>query len=236
MSGSFSLSSAVKGCWTYFPILVVAVALGVYVTQPPPSLEWEERILPAAQRYMEHYYFHHQDNYKYNDKGLEDHRHFPLTGLNVVITGATSGIGLEVTRKVFSLGANVIVLGRSPPKLKDLKEDLLQRRRQDNKNGTGGVDASSTTKKKNTVTMVIADFTDLQSVARAANEIIDNHNYNNKIDMLINNAGIHASFKGLTTIETTVQGYDLVFGGTNEQKPKNKAIVVCVVGEAAYFW
>ena len=38
----------------------------------------------------------------------------PLEGVNIVITGATSGIGLSLTKKMYSLGGNIIVLGRSP--------------------------------------------------------------------------------------------------------------------------
>jgi hypothetical protein len=246
MTGSSSLSSVIKGCWTFFPIIVLAVALGTFLTQPQPSLDWEGRVLPAAQRYMEHYYYHDNNHNHYN----HDIRHSrPLTGLNVVITGATSGIGLEVTRKVFRLGANVIVLGRSPQKLEDLKDDLLSLRSRSLEEEGGDENnshASASSSTSNTVTTVLADLTDLQSVARAANEIIatvaasaasanhdntDNNN-NNKIDMLINNAGIHAKFEGLMKIETTAQGYDLVFGGKknnsrgkNGRSPRNAIVV-----------
>ncbi|MDM1039138.1 SDR family NAD(P)-dependent oxidoreductase [Myroides odoratimimus] len=52
---------------------------------------------------------------------------FSLVGKNIVITGATSGIGLACSELLCSLGANLVLIGRSNDKLMLLKERLSNR-------------------------------------------------------------------------------------------------------------
>jgi meso-butanediol dehydrogenase/(S,S)-butanediol dehydrogenase/diacetyl reductase len=108
-----------------------------------------------------------------------------LEGFVVAVTGATSGIGLELTRALAKRGATVIAIGRSKGKLQQLQ-------------------AQSTN-----IQTVVADLTDLESVANAAEQMLKDYDH---IDVLVNNAGIHMGFNMYET-PTTKQGYDIVFGG-----------------------
>jgi NADPH:quinone reductase-like Zn-dependent oxidoreductase len=114
----------------------------------------------------------------------------PLLGVTVVITGATSGLGLGLAKVLHQMGATILAVGRSSAKLSSVK-NLLS-------------DPSSNTQR---VYTFIADFTDLVSVSKAADEIKTQFK---SIDFLINNAGM---YHAATLERATVQGYDIVFGG-----------------------
>tara|TARA_B100000683_G_scaffold20505_1_gene19626 strand:+ start:239 stop:418 length:180 start_codon:yes stop_codon:yes gene_type:complete len=43
-----------------------------------------------------------------------------VKGKNIMVTGATSGIGLELARSFSSKGANLIILGKDEEKLDEL--------------------------------------------------------------------------------------------------------------------
>jgi len=111
----------------------------------------------------------------------------PLEGINIVITGATSGIGFSLAKKLHSLGGNVIALGRSPAKLSKLQDELSNR--------------------NNQVSTRVVDLQDLDSVALAADEL--NSEFG-RIDFLINNAGI--AYDLLDADRATSQGFDAAFG------------------------
>lgn len=154
-----------------------AILYGLVLSYPHPQWDIEEHGLPPARQFM----------------GLDPTdttNAMPLTGLVVAITGATSGIGYQVTKHLTDLGAHVIAIGRSASKLQWLQRQL-----------THG----------SNLTTVIADLADLESVANAANEIRINHSH---VDVLINNAGMHAGLQGMWHHQATKQGYDMVFGGT----------------------
>eukprot|EP00977_Amphora_coffeiformis_P012290 scaffold3038_cov163-Amphora_coffeaeformis.AAC.5 len=148
-------------------IAISAVVVGLLASLPHPELEWNERVLPMAQSFAQ----------------VETDT--PLTGKVVVITGATSGIGLSLTRMLSRLGATVVALGRSPSKLAQLQDEI------------------------STVQTVQVDLVDLQSVANAAQIVSAMHE---RIDILVNNAGIHDGFDNLFGEYETKQGYDQVFG------------------------
>ncbi|MBO4251148.1 MAG: SDR family NAD(P)-dependent oxidoreductase [Clostridia bacterium] len=80
--------------------------------------------------------------------------------LNVVITGASDGIGLAAAKRLTELGHSVVIVGRSPEKTKKAAEGLG-------------------------VPYHIADYSRLSDVVRLANEL---KNYD-RIDVLCNNAG-----------------------------------------------
>jgi len=145
----------------------VVAAVAILVAVPHRELDWEGTIIPMAQKYSGN---------QSKDK--------PLRGINVVVSGATSGIGLGLTRALSKLGATVIALGRSPQKLAALKEEIPS------------------------VHPVEADMKDMRAVAQATDEIQQSFD---KIDVLINNAGMHDGFTNLMGKSKTVDGYDTVF-------------------------
>jgi NAD(P)-dependent dehydrogenase (short-subunit alcohol dehydrogenase family) len=114
--------------------------------------------------------------------GLTSPTDTPLEGLVVVITGSTSGIGLALTESLAKLGATVVAVGRSKSKLTQLEHDVKG------------------------VVPIVADLNDLQSVAKAADEIREKLDY---VDILINNAGMHYNF--IFEHPFSPQGYDQVF-------------------------
>ena len=47
-----------------------------------------------------------------------------VKGKNIMITGATSGIGLELVKSFSSKGANIIMLGKDEDKLDELYDEI----------------------------------------------------------------------------------------------------------------
>ena len=47
-----------------------------------------------------------------------------VKGKNIMVTGATSGIGLELARSFSSKGANLIILGKDEEKLDELYDEI----------------------------------------------------------------------------------------------------------------
>ena len=47
-----------------------------------------------------------------------------IKGKNIMITGATSGIGLELAKSFSSKGANIIMLGKDEDKLDELYDQI----------------------------------------------------------------------------------------------------------------
>jgi len=92
-----------------------------------------------------------------------------LTGMTVVVTGASAGLGYETARAMAAKGAEVVMAGRDPGKTAAAAERIRA--------GQPGA-------KLATVTI---DLADLDSVRRGAAEILAAHP---KIHALINNAGI----------------------------------------------
>ena len=150
--------------------VIVAVALAFILNIPEPELDWEGFVLPMTNKYV----------------GLtgDNMSPTPLKGINVVVSGATSGIGRGMTEGLTKLGANVIAMGRSPEKLEALKKEV-----------------------SDSITTVVADYNDLDQVARAAAEINEKFDH---IDILLNNAGIH---EGVMLLDNPVskQGYDRIY-------------------------
>ena len=150
----------------YMSILLVAF-LAIWLAIPPRELDWQDDIVPLAHQKM----------------GLTTTTETPLEGMIVVLTGATSGIGLALTKTLAKLGATVIAIGRSQTKLAKLEQQVK------------GVEA------------IVADLNDLQSVAKAANDIQERFQ---RIDTLICNAGMHYKWAAFDHPQTP-QGYDQVF-------------------------
>ncbi|MBN1305353.1 MAG: SDR family NAD(P)-dependent oxidoreductase [Anaerolineales bacterium] len=107
-----------------------------------------------------------------------------LDGQLVVITGATSGVGLAAARCIARGGGNLVLVCRNPGKAEQLAIEIRQ-------------DYSVQ------VAVVLADFSDLDQVRRAAAEILEDHS---GINILINNAGLHCTARTLTKA-----GHETVF-------------------------
>jgi NAD(P)-dependent dehydrogenase (short-subunit alcohol dehydrogenase family) len=109
-----------------------------------------------------------------------------LTGNTYVVTGANSGIGLEVVRELARRGGRVVLAVRS---LEAGREAALRLRNQ--------LPVAD-------LTVEACDLSDLKSVRRFAERIV---NTVGRIDVLVNNAGIMAVPFG-----TTVDGHERHFG------------------------
>jgi dehydrogenase/reductase SDR family protein 12 len=112
---------------------------------------------------------------------------YALDGRVVLVTGATSGIGLAAARQLAADGARVVVLGRNPSKTANVVAEL--------RDATPRSDISST----------IVDMSDLESVRVAAAEILADHE---RVDVLMHNAAslTHHRTETAAGTETTVAG------------------------------
>ena len=93
---------------------------------------------------------------------------YDQTGQVVVVTGATSGLGLAAARQMAANGATIVLVGRDPAKTDRVRDELA---------ATTGNDRLET---------VIADLSELDAVGAAAAAIGDRHD---RVDVLIHNAG-----------------------------------------------
>jgi NAD(P)-dependent dehydrogenase (short-subunit alcohol dehydrogenase family) len=90
-------------------------------------------------------------------------------GKVVLITGATSGIGIETARTLFATGADIYITARSLKKGEDAVKEII--------NGSQG---------KGTIGIIEMDLTSLDSVKKAVESFLAK---SDKLNILINNAG-----------------------------------------------
>lgn len=121
---------------------------------------------------------------RFYDENSSESTSFPLRNKVIVITGATSGIGKSLALRLAQLGANIVAIGRSPAKLEDLRVQIPN------------------------IQTYQVDQSDLKSVVEMANNLSE---YVERIDILINNAGIHDGTFNRDGTAATVEGYDAVF-------------------------
>jgi len=107
-----------------------------------------------------------------------------MTGKIVVISGATSGVGLSTLWQLAKGGASIAMVARNREKAERVKAEVQ---------ATYNVP----------IDIFISDFSDLDSVRSAAKDILAAYD---KIDVLINSAGIHSTKK-----KRTKEGFELVF-------------------------
>jgi NAD(P)-dependent dehydrogenase (short-subunit alcohol dehydrogenase family) len=107
-----------------------------------------------------------------------------MKGKLCVVTGSTSGVGLEAVKRLSQAGADIVMVCRDKAKAEPIAASLQSEH---------GV----------RVDIVFADFSDLEQVRRAATEVLSRFG---RIDVLINSAGLHS-----TTQKLTREGFELVF-------------------------
>lgn len=107
-----------------------------------------------------------------------------MSGKVCVVSGSTSGVGLEAVKRLARGNAHIVMLCRNTKKAEMIREDIVTR---------FGV----------RVDVVRSDFSDLGEVREAADTLLENYP---RIDVLINSAGLYTT--GRTT---TRAGFETVF-------------------------
>ena len=107
-----------------------------------------------------------------------------MDGKVCIITGATSGVGLEAAKHLANGGADLVLVCRNREKTDKVCNELQS------EFGTH-------------VDSVLADFSRLSEVRNAAERILGDYQ---RIDVLINNAGVHRTHRTLTE-----SGFETVF-------------------------
>jgi NAD(P)-dependent dehydrogenase (short-subunit alcohol dehydrogenase family) len=96
----------------------------------------------------------------------------------VLITGASNGIGLAAATALAGLGANVAIVGRNEARTKSAAAQIQARARKDAR-----------------ISAFIADLASQAAVAKLATEVLSRHP---RIDILVNNAGAMHTTRQLT--------------------------------------
>ncbi len=107
-----------------------------------------------------------------------------MSGKVCIISGATSGVGLEAARRLAEGGAHIVMVCRNKNKADVVREEL-------------------TSAQHVPVDIIIADFSRLEDVRSAAARILAVYP---KIDVLINSAGLHSTKRTYTP-----EGFETVF-------------------------
>jgi len=113
-----------------------------------------------------------------------------LTGTLAVVTGANSGLGLGITRRLAAAGAEVILAVRNAEKGKQAIGDLLAEN------------------PRATLSIELIDLASLRSVAEFAARL---NASGRPLNLLVNNAGVMAP----PTRHTTADGFELQFGANH---------------------
>ena len=119
-----------------------------------------------------------------NGKAEQKKSNASMKGKTCIITGATSGVGLEVLKQFAKGEANLVMVCRSLEKAERIKREVEEIY-------------------KVNIDVFIADFSCLQEVRKVAKSILRNYS---KIHVLINNIGMHS-----TTRKYTYEGIEQVF-------------------------
>lgn len=108
------------------------------------------------------------------------------TGRVALVTGANSGLGFETARALAQHGAHVVMACRNADKAGAAESRI------------------NALSPSGSVEVLLTDMADLDSIAGSAAQFLANHD---RLDLLINNAGIMATPHG-----TTAQGFEQQFG------------------------
>lgn len=119
-----------------------------------------------------------------NGKAVQKKSTTIMEGKVCVITGATSGVGLEASKRLARGGAHIVMVCRNLEKAERIRREIKA-------------------EWKVPVDIIIADFSCLEEVRNAAERILNNYP---KIDVLINSAGLHSTKRVYTS-----EGFEMVF-------------------------
>jgi NAD(P)-dependent dehydrogenase (short-subunit alcohol dehydrogenase family) len=100
-----------------------------------------------------------------------------VSGKVAIVTGATSGIGIDTAAVLYRNGATVYIVARDPSKLETTKDFIVNKY------------TINTSPEKNQLHTLVCDLSDLNSVQQCAQEFLK---LETNLDILINNAGIMA--------------------------------------------
>jgi NAD(P)-dependent dehydrogenase (short-subunit alcohol dehydrogenase family) len=114
----------------------------------------------------------------------------PIDRQTILVTGATDGLGRATARELAALGATVLIHGRDAKRIESTLDRMMAETRNNRLKGYR------------------ADLSDLSQVRRLAREIASRHQ---RLDMLINNAGIGGGNVKDAHRETSADGYELRF-------------------------
>ncbi|MCU1640351.1 MAG: short-chain dehydrogenase/reductase [Nocardia sp.] len=106
----------------------------------------------------------------------------------IAITGATDGLGRALAERLAAEGATLILHGRDAEKLRRTADSLRHHPAR--------------------IQTVVADLADLTQVRRLAADITE---LTDRLDVLVNNAGIGSGYPDSRTRQTSVDGYELRF-------------------------
>lgn len=176
---------------TGYVLLTLSIAfvalIAILVAQPQPRLDWDKDFLPQAKAYR-------NGNTSTGTLATDmNNAEQVFSGLTVVITGATSGIGMALAQFMLAKGATVVAVGRSPSKLDKLNTTI-----------------ATNDDERSRIAPIEMEMSDLDSVARGAEKIKQQFE---SIDILVCNAGIHYA-KNINIVAKgpkTNRGLDLSF-------------------------
>jgi NAD(P)-dependent dehydrogenase (short-subunit alcohol dehydrogenase family) len=139
-------------------------------------------------KYLKEYNMDDMRQVMANGKLPPDETEARLDGKLVVITGATSGVGLTAARRLHAFGADILMINRNPEKSAMLAAELK---------------SSDSGSSRGSVNFITADFSELTQTAEAARKVLGE---SRPADILINNAGLHMTRRTLTP-----EGFETVF-------------------------
>ncbi len=123
-------------------------------------------------------------NFIENGKAIQKRSTASMQGKVCIVTGATSGVGLEAVKRLAEGGAHIVMVCRNPEKAETISTEIRSRWQVP-------------------VDIILADFSLLADVRKAAEEILRNYP---SIDVLINCAGLHSTRRLYTK-----ENFELVF-------------------------
>lgn len=119
-----------------------------------------------------------------NGKAKQKKSNASMKGKVCIVTGASSGVGLEAVKQLAKGEAHIVMVCRNLAKAESVKREIES-------------------KYNVQIDVFIADFSKLEEVRKVASSILQQYS---KIDVLINNIGMHS-----TTRKYTKEGVEMVF-------------------------
>jgi retinol dehydrogenase-13 len=120
-----------------------------------------------------------------NSRAIQSTTTASMAGKVCVVSGSTSGVGLEAIKRLARGGAHIVMVCRNPEKAESIRQEL-------------------SAQYAVPVDIITADFTDLAQVRQAADTLLRDYP---RIDVLIHSVGLHC-----TTRTVTRDGFETVFG------------------------